>query len=150
MDRNVLANSTNAVSSCLSCLSAAASHPCPSKGQHNLMYAYVPVGPTFHLCSYPTSQTIENNMSTCLEIGLCQEIIISWSHTLSSACFEGEHWWCQGYVYHKLMCCLLSFLLGYLPLPLSILHWPVSQSGYWIKRKQKSESIPTMAWLWLY
>lgn len=38
----------------------------------------------------------------------------------------------------------------YLPLPLSVLHWPVSESGYWIRRKWKGESISDMAWLWLY
>lgn len=53
MDRNVLANSTNivkyiAVSNCLSCDSAAVSNPCSSKGQQNLIYAYVLVGPTYH------------------------------------------------------------------------------------------------------
>lgn len=44
----------------------------------------------------------------------------------------------------------ICFLMSYLPLPPSILHWPVSESGHWMRRIQNSETRSDPAWIWLY
>lgn len=63
-------------------------------------------------------QTIEKNVSTCLETGLCQEILISWytqpekPHCWQCLCSGEEHWWCQSWVHHKLAHCLQQLFVG--------------------------------------
>lgn len=142
MDGIVLANSTNivkyiAVTSCSSCLSAAASHLCSQRSAESdvcLCPCWSNLPPL--LLSHISSK---QSKRICLQVWKLGSVKKSWSpgthslrsHNLSSACFEEEeHQWCQSCEYHQLTHCLHSFLLGCFPLPQSILHWPVSEPGF--------------------
>lgn len=113
-----------------------------SRMQHS---AYVLADPTWlpSATAPGLKRTIEKNVLTGIETSLSKSqdllVLVAWKATLSAVCTQRRkntddaRALCATYwlIIH------ICFLICYLSLPPSILHWPVSEPGHWMRRVQK-------------